>query len=139
MSRQTSTLSTEQSSHSTVPIVAIGASAGGLETISELIASLSPTTGMAYVYIQHADGPTLGGPTLGGPTLSDLTESNPLVVLGRVTTMPVVAVGNQMPIRPNHVYVIAPGTGNPAQPEYGLDVIDGVLTFAPGRSGPPGV
>ena len=35
------------------PIVAIGASAGGLEAISELLRNLPEDTGMAYIYIQH--------------------------------------------------------------------------------------
>jgi two-component system CheB/CheR fusion protein len=35
------------------PIVAIGASAGGIEAISKLLENLSPKLGMAYVIIQH--------------------------------------------------------------------------------------
>ena len=35
------------------PIVAIGASAGGLEAVTELLQNLSPTTGMAFIYVQH--------------------------------------------------------------------------------------
>src|ERR1035437_3293639 len=34
-------------------VVAIGASAGGLEAITQLLHNLSPTTGMAYIYVQH--------------------------------------------------------------------------------------
>src|SRR5688572_3260944 len=37
------------------PIVAIGASAGGLEAASELFKHIPSDTGMAYVYIQHLD------------------------------------------------------------------------------------
>ena len=37
------------------PVVAIGASAGGLEAMSELLGHLPPDTGMAYIYIQHMD------------------------------------------------------------------------------------
>jgi two-component system, chemotaxis family, CheB/CheR fusion protein len=37
------------------PVVAIGASAGGLEAISAFLKSLPAHTGMAYVYIQHLD------------------------------------------------------------------------------------
>src|SRR5215813_3229624 len=37
------------------PVVAIGGSAGGLEAVTELLKNLSPSTGMAYVYIQHLD------------------------------------------------------------------------------------
>ena len=35
------------------PIVAIGASAGGIDAIFKLFENLSPTLGMAYVIIQH--------------------------------------------------------------------------------------
>ena len=34
-------------------IVAIGASAGGIEAVTEMLKHLSPNTGMAFVYIQH--------------------------------------------------------------------------------------
>jgi two-component system CheB/CheR fusion protein len=37
------------------PVVAIGASAGGLEAISELLAALPSTSEMAHVVIQHLD------------------------------------------------------------------------------------
>ena len=37
------------------PIVAVGASAGGLEAASELFKHIPSDTGMAYVYIQHLD------------------------------------------------------------------------------------
>ena len=37
------------------PIVGIGASAGGLESISALLAGIPASTGMAYVYVQHLD------------------------------------------------------------------------------------
>jgi len=37
----------------TFPIVAIGASAGGLEAITELLGALSARSGMAYIAFQH--------------------------------------------------------------------------------------
>ncbi len=37
------------------PIVGIGASAGGLEAVIQLLQHLPPTTGMAFVVIQHLD------------------------------------------------------------------------------------
>ena len=37
------------------PIVGIGASAGGLESFSELISGIPAHTGMAYVFVQHLD------------------------------------------------------------------------------------
>src|SRR5580692_8862323 len=37
------------------PIVGIGASAGGLESISALLAGIPASTDMAYVFVQHLD------------------------------------------------------------------------------------
>ena len=37
------------------PIVAIGASAGGLEAFTKLLRHLPPDTGMAFVLVQHLD------------------------------------------------------------------------------------
>ena len=42
-----------QPSESSVPVVAIGASAGGLEAVSQLLENLSSATGFDFVYIQH--------------------------------------------------------------------------------------
>jgi len=43
----------EKKGENSFTIVAIGASAGGLEAITELLLNLSPTTGMAFIYVQH--------------------------------------------------------------------------------------
>lgn len=124
MTNQTTTPLAEQLP-SAVPIVAIGASTGGLEAVSELIANLSPTTGLAYIYIQHQDTST--------------PEEDPLLVLSRVTSMPVVKAEDQLPILPNQVYVIISGSA-PAnrtqadtqnEPESDLEVINGVLVLVP--------
>src|SRR5882672_1587828 len=77
----------------TFPIVAIGASAGGLEAITELFKNLSSNTGMAYVYIQHLD-----------PTHESLLS----VILSKTTNMKVVEATEQMRIEPDHVYIIPP-------------------------------
>jgi two-component system CheB/CheR fusion protein len=104
--KESTTANTPKSENKAIPIVAIGASAGGLEAVSDLLKHLSPTTGLAYVYIQHLD-----------PThKSALSE-----ILGRVTTMPVVQAENLQPVKPNHVYVIPP--------DKDMEVIDGVLTL----------
>ncbi|MCY7350112.1 MAG: PAS domain S-box protein [Cytophagaceae bacterium] len=91
-----------------VPLVAIGGSAGGLEAISELLRHLSPTLGMAYVYVQHLD-----------PDHESMLTS----ILGRLTTMPVREAQHEMHIRPNEVYIIPPNKD--------LEVVDGVLTLMP--------
>ncbi len=67
------------------PIVGVGASAGGVEALTQLFRALARDTGMAYVVIVHLD-----------PTHeSMLTE-----ILARATRMPVVEVTDRMPVRP---------------------------------------
>jgi two-component system CheB/CheR fusion protein len=75
------------------PIVAIGASAGGLEAVSELLAALRPKSDMAYVVVQHLD-----------PGHESLLAE----LLGKKTTMPVESVHDGIEIQANHVYVIPP-------------------------------
>jgi two-component system CheB/CheR fusion protein len=74
-------------------VVAIGASAGGIEAFTELLAELRPDTGMAFVFIQHLDP----------KHHSILTE-----LLARETRMTVKEVSDGMRLEPNHVYVIPP-------------------------------
>lgn len=75
------------------PIVAIGASAGGLEAYKEFFRALPLDTGMAFVVIQHLD-----------PSHeSMLTE-----IIAKSTTMPVEEVKAGVAIRPDRVYVIPP-------------------------------
>ena len=74
-------------------IAAVGASAGGIEAITELIKNLPADTGMAFVLIQHL-APTHHS------MLSDLVS--------KVTSMPVHEVVNGMLVEPNNVYVIPP-------------------------------
>ena len=76
-----------------VPVVAIGASAGGLEAFTELLSHLPADTGMGFVLIQHLDP----------KHESMLTE-----LISRSTTMPVVEVQDGMKVQANHVYVIPP-------------------------------
>lgn len=75
------------------PVVAIGASAGGLEAYKEFFLALPVDTGMAFVLIQHLD-----------PSHeSMLTE-----IIAKTTRMPVEEVKSDVTIRPNRVYVIPP-------------------------------
>src|ERR1700693_3285694 len=74
-------------------IVGVGASAGGLEAFSELLKNLPTNTGMAFVLVQHLD-------PRHGSILAEL--------LANWTSMPVLQVHNEMPVEPNHVYVIPP-------------------------------
>ena len=78
---------------SSFPVVAIGASAGGLEAYREFFHALPIDTGMAFVLIQHLD-----------PSHeSILTE-----IIARATKMPVEEVKSGVVIQSDHVYVIPP-------------------------------
>jgi two-component system, chemotaxis family, CheB/CheR fusion protein len=74
-------------------IVAIGASAGGIESSTELLRHLPGDMGMAFVFIQHLDP----------KHESVLTE-----LLARQSAMPVKEVTDGMRVEKNHVYVIPP-------------------------------
>lgn len=75
------------------PIVAIGASAGGLEALEQFISNVPEKSGMAYVVIQHLD-----------PTQKGMLPE----LLQRITGMQVLQVKDRMPVKPDHVYVIPP-------------------------------
>ena len=78
-----------------LPIVGIGASAGGLESFSELLARISADTGMAYVFVQHLDP----------GHASSLVE-----ILSMRAGFPVEQAREGAKILPDHLYVIAPNT-----------------------------
>ena len=75
------------------PIVGVGASAGGLEAFTQLLQNLPNDTGMAFVLVQHLDP----------AHASALTQ-----LLSKATSLPVREVTNDLPVKPNHVYVIPP-------------------------------
>jgi two-component system, chemotaxis family, CheB/CheR fusion protein len=76
-----------------ITVVAIGASAGGLEAFTTLLENLPADTGMAYVYIQHLDPDH---------------DSNLKIILSRITSMPVHEAKEKMKIKPDQVYIIPP-------------------------------
>jgi two-component system, chemotaxis family, CheB/CheR fusion protein len=78
-----------------VPVVGIGASAGGIEALQAFFEAIPDDLGLAYVVIVH----------LAPDRESDLPE-----ILGRQTSMPVTQVGDhdKVDLVANHVYVIAP-------------------------------
>ena len=76
-----------------VPIVGIGASAGGLGVFRRFFQAMAVDSDMAFVLIQHLD-----------PSHESLTAG----LLARYTRMPVVQVQDRMGVEPNHVYVIPP-------------------------------
>jgi len=74
-------------------VVAIGASAGGIEAVTELVKYLPADTGMGFVLIQHLDP----------KHQSILTQ-----LLAKQTSMAVTEVSQGMRLEPDHVYVIPP-------------------------------
>jgi two-component system, chemotaxis family, CheB/CheR fusion protein len=78
-----------------VRAVGVGASAGGLEALTELLRELPPLTGAAYVLVQH---------------LAPTHESILAELLGRVTAFPVVQATDGLRLERDHAYVIPPDT-----------------------------
>ncbi len=76
-------------------VVAIGASAGGLEALERFFSHCPPDTGGAFVVIQH---------------LSPDHKSMMHDLLGRYTRMAVNVVADGMAVEADHVYLIPPGT-----------------------------
>ena len=77
-----------------LPIVAIGASAGGLEATSRLLDALPADTGMAFIVVQHLD-----------PSHKSLMVE----LLAQHTRMALSQASDGCPLLANHVYVIPPG------------------------------
>jgi two-component system, chemotaxis family, CheB/CheR fusion protein len=76
-----------------VPVVGVGASAGGIEAFTQLLGAMPADSGAAFVLVLHLD-----------PT----RESQLSSILERHTAMPVAQIEDGMEVQPNHVYVIAP-------------------------------
>lgn len=77
-----------------VPVVGIGASAGGLDACRKLVDGLPAASGMAFILVQHLD-----------PT----HESMMVDLLAGHTGMTVCQAADGMPIERDHFYVIPPG------------------------------
>ena len=76
------------------PIVGVGASAGGMDAVTQLLRALPIDTGLSFVIIQH---------------LAPDHPSNLAEILSRATMMPVGEVRDEPEVEPNRVYVIPPG------------------------------
>ena len=76
------------------PVVAIGASAGGLDAMRNLFTALPAASGMAFIVVVHLD-----------PT----HPSRLVELLSSYTAMTILEAREGMPIQPNQVYVIPPG------------------------------
>jgi two-component system CheB/CheR fusion protein len=93
-------------------VVGIGASAGGLEALIELLGGV-PATGMAFIVVQHLD-----------PKHESLLPE----ILTNKTTMAVSLATPREAVRPDHVYVIPP--------DALLTVQQGLLELKPRTSAP---
>jgi two-component system, chemotaxis family, CheB/CheR fusion protein len=93
-------------------IVGIGASAGGLEAVSEVLAGLPSDPGVAIIVVQHLDR---------------ARDSLLSAILQRRTKLPVIEARDGMRIAPDHVYVIPPNAI--------LTVDTGALRLSPRAAG----
>jgi two-component system CheB/CheR fusion protein len=101
-----------ESEHKSCPIVAIGASAGGLEAFTGLLKHLPIDTGLGFVLVQHLD---------------PQHESALTQLLARATAMSVREVTNNLRVRANHIYVIPPNCC--------MAIAKGVLKLRPREGG----
>ena len=85
-------------------VVGIGASAGGLEALQQLLTFLPSDTGMAYVIIQH---------------LSPDHKSLLVDILGKYTSMPVVEAKDGMKVERNTIYMLPP--------KYNIEIVSDTL------------
>lgn len=97
-------------------VVAIGASAGGIEATNDLLKHLPTDTGLSFVLVQHLDP----------KHHSILTD-----LLAKQTTMAVSEVKDRMWIERNHFYVIPPNTS--------MSISDGMLRLRPREESRGGV
>src|SRR5437899_1002374 len=96
--------------HDSFPVVGLGASAGGLDAARSLLTGLPPSTGMAFILIQHLD-----------PTHASMMVD----LLAGHTPMKVQQAADGMLLEREHVYLIPPGA-------Y-LSIRDGALRLSEPR------
>lgn len=78
-----------------VPVVGIGASAGGLEAMVQLIETVELDLGLAYLIVSHMD---------------PRHESHLAEILSKHTSLSVTEATDHQIVEPNHIYVIPPNT-----------------------------
>src|SRR3954469_9759985 len=91
-----------------VPIVGIGASAGGLSALESLLPAIKPGIGLAFVIVQHLDPDH---------------ESALTMLLERLATIPVTLISDATRVEADHIYVIPPNAS--------LTITDDRLHIAP--------
>lgn len=74
-------------------VVGIGASAGGLEALTALVAGLRPGFGLSYVVVQHLS-----------PTYKSMLPQ----LLGRETSLPVIEIAHGQRPQPDTIYITPP-------------------------------
>lgn len=94
-----------------VPVVGIGASAGGLESFVHLINALAIDTGFAFVFVQHLD-----------PSHPSMATE----ILNRETKMTVLEASQHTRVKPNCVYTIPPN--------FDATIQAGILKLSPRSS-----
>ena len=97
------------------PIVALGASAGGLEALSQLFDKMPSDTGMAFIVVQHLD-----------PRHRSILAE----LLAKGTQMTVVEVTEGVKVEPNCIYVIPPNKA--------MQIESGLLKLTPRELGETG-
>jgi chemotaxis response regulator CheB len=95
-STEISNVNLHAAQNGSIPIVGIGASAGGLQALQAFFEALPENTGMAFVVITH---------------LHPEHESHLAELLQARTDMPVRQVTGPMAVEEDHVYVIPPNRG----------------------------
>ncbi|HVX50772.1 MAG TPA: CheR family methyltransferase, partial [Chitinophagaceae bacterium] len=93
MKKRSNSSAPEKAQSPSFPVVVIGASAGGIQAVTRLFKNVSPTTGMAFVYVQHLE-----------PTHQSMLPE----ILARATSMKIHQPRRIMQMAPNHVYVCPP-------------------------------
>lgn len=90
------------------PIVAIGASVGGLKAVRALLNNVSAKTGMAFIFVQH---------------LSPTHKSHLTELLSKITDMKVQDIEDMEKMIPDNVYIIPF--------DKGIKVTDGHIKLVP--------
>ncbi len=101
-------ITTKKSKKNPFPIVAIGASVGGLKAVTALLENVSSKTGMAYIFVQH---------------LSPTHKSHLTELLSKTTEMKVQDVKDMEKMIPDNVYIIPF--------DKGIKVTDGHIKLVP--------
>jgi two-component system, chemotaxis family, CheB/CheR fusion protein len=96
---------------SSFPLVAIGASAGGLEAVTQLIKNLPSNTGMAFIYVPHLS-----------PDYKSMLSS----LLSKSTKMKVQEAKDGEKMEPNNFFIIPPNKE--------MSVTDGHIKLTPRKN-----